>query len=199
MQWAVAFGLLCPGGCADDNAAGGSGVPGGPELWNEADPGRLLAAGRNLLTNPGFDRDLSGWTVDSGPAVISWTNDDPADCGSSGSLQIDNGSGDSSQRVWQCVPVSPATTYDFGVRLRGAGLIHCVVDLYGSGGCRGAPRKAADLSWINVYWSIDLGSPEAGASPFSSDDAVSARIACWAESPGAPKLDMAYLSPAPAG
>ncbi len=111
MQWAVAFGLLGSGGCADDNAAGGSGVPGGSELWNQADP--------------------------------------------------------------------------------------CVVDLYGSGGCEGAPRKAADLSWINVYWSIDLGSPEAGAAPFSSEDAVSARVSCWAESPGAPKLDMAYLSRSP--
>lgn len=86
---------------------------------------------QNLLVNPGFDRDLSGWTLSTAfstvptPGVVEasagWTSSDAGGNGSSGAaamhaLAFIRTAAD----VWlfQCVPVSEGVLVSFGARIQ---------------------------------------------------------------------------------
>jgi len=71
---------------------------------------------QNLIANPGFDSDLSGWTVILGSA--SWS---PLDCcGNSGSgsasLRAGPGGTGPTYLVSDCITVTPGSSYDLVVR-----------------------------------------------------------------------------------
>ena len=148
----------------------------------------------NLLQNAGFDTNLSGWTVGTGSAAVSWQANDVMSCPFSGALHIDNsgGTGDS-QTVSQCVSISMQTTYDFGVRMQtgAGGYTHCDVDFFPAAGCSGAGVNEADNIWLNVGWSGDL------STSLPSGGYTSARVYCWAEAGVILDADMIYLTPAP--
>jgi hypothetical protein len=179
-------------------------------LTNAAHPGRpdcgcVTPNPQNRLQNPAFNGSLSGWVLDSGSGVFSHVPGsfqdefgnfaDATDCQSSGSARLDtpwDGSADS-QRIWQCVSVSPNTTYNFGAKILGRGsYAYCDLDLYASGDCSGAPSNAASGLWLNVVWS-----PDQDAVVTTDGNTMSARVSCHIEGGGSAFFDMAYLTPWP--
>lgn len=81
--------------------------------------GLILGAGRvqaqNLLTNPNFDADLSGWaTTNASQGVTSWDGGDGSP--SAGSVLL-SGVACCSIVVSQCVPVVAGQSYDLGASL----------------------------------------------------------------------------------
>jgi hypothetical protein len=158
----------------------------------------------NLIKNPGFDANLSGWTVDPGPATIDWqpgtfltANGSYADanaCSFSGSAYISEQDSGDSQLIWQCVNVVPQTDYNFGVQiatLSGA-YAFCDADLYAGPGCTGGTSNAADYEWLNVAWS-------SGTFPtmFNTGFSTTVKISCHVEMGGSFFFDDIYLTPAP--
>jgi len=140
-----------------------------------------------------MDKQLTGWTIGSGTATVSWDANDPNSCPYSGSAKISNlsATGDS-QMVSQCVPVSRQTTYNFGVTMQASGgYTHCGVDIFPSANCQGAGITQFDDVWLNVSWSDDM------ATTIATGNMVSARVYCWTESSVALNFDMVYLTPAP--
>jgi hypothetical protein len=78
------------------------------------------AGSANVLQNPGFDKDISGWTIDVGTLSRSLT--DAEKCPYSGSLTTTVDAG-SSREISQCVRNTPlAGDYNFGVRINGGGV-----------------------------------------------------------------------------
>lgn len=73
-------------------------------------PGRAQA--QNLLANPNFDADISGWTV-AGGSVGSATWDGTDGSPTAGSLLLDS-TGSSQLQVYQCLPVTAGQSYDLG-------------------------------------------------------------------------------------
>ena len=75
-------------------------------LW-----GGSLVWAQNLLTNPDFDTDVSGWTC-SGIGTVLWSSLDVDGSPGSGSMQIDNEAvnptGNSTIMCTQCVPLGTA-------------------------------------------------------------------------------------------
>jgi len=176
--------------------------------------GRCCAAGTpctcpqpttsNVIKNPGFDTNLASWTVDTGPASITWQpgtlldgNGSYADadaCGYSGSAYIAEPDSGDSQSIWQCVPMTAHTSYNFDVRiatLSGANAI-CDLDAYQGPGCTGNVSNMAEVSWLNVGWSSNDF-----PTTFDSSFFVSAKISCHVQGGGAFFFDEAFLAPAP--
>ncbi|HVO50567.1 MAG TPA: hypothetical protein VMV60_06215, partial [Thermoanaerobaculia bacterium] len=86
--------------------------------------------GTNLLTNPGFDRDLSSWTLtlsvpDSNASRSAvWVSDDAAGTSGSGSVALGAGSAGFGGYGWalieQCASVVPGRTYGLRAKVRGS-------------------------------------------------------------------------------
>ena len=75
---------------------------------------RAGAAEVNLLQNPAFDQDVSGWTEEF-RATAEWSLMDVAGALDSGSALVRNVSDAASlQGIRQCVEVVPGGSYDFG-------------------------------------------------------------------------------------
>jgi len=73
------------------------------------------ASAQNLVTNPGFDGDLSGWST--GAATFDGTLDDTGTAGSGSArhMFINAGPGSvTSLALSQCIPVTAGTDYTFG-------------------------------------------------------------------------------------
>jgi hypothetical protein len=69
-----------------------------------------VAAAQNLIENPSFDTDATGWTTGPWTAWSPRQDHTPATLGLGGSLQIDTGLPDSGK---QCLAVKPNTAYIF--------------------------------------------------------------------------------------
>jgi hypothetical protein len=160
---------------------------------------------RNLLANPGFTNGFSGWNLDSGSGTFSWTpgssqdvygnNADATSCSSSGSAYLTTPWDDSAdeQRIWQCVNITPNTTYNFGAHILGQGsYAYCDLDLYTGGGCSGAQLSQFSGLWLNVWWS-----PDQRTQITAPSNTVSARVSCHIQGGGAAYFDTLYLTPAP--
>lgn len=151
----------------------------------------------NLVVNPGFDSGLTGWTADPGVSATISTMEDADGCAFSRAALISNSGPDSSFSFWQCVPVSPGTDYNSGVRVASRGaFIHCDLDAFDRAGCVGTRTSVLDgLLWVNTAWSS--GSPF----PFQTASSTrSVRIACYSEpteSPASFFMDELYLSSVP--
>lgn len=104
--------------CAS-KSCGGSCCPTGTSCYcPQPSPG-------NLLTNPVFDKDLSGWNaVSQGTDTFAYANaaKTKGDCPFSGSLELTTGAkvGSESAQFSQCVTIDPASTksYYFGAAMR---------------------------------------------------------------------------------
>ena len=65
-----------------------------------------------------MDSQLNGWTIGSGAGTVTWQANDPTSCPYSGSAYINNATGTGDSRTLsQCVGVTRATTYNFGVTM----------------------------------------------------------------------------------
>ena len=74
----------------------------------------------NLLTNPGFDSNLSGWRQFFGQSA-EWSSDNANGSGGSGSAFVGNKgqhNGVAPLVLHQCVPVQPGQEYEFGGDVR---------------------------------------------------------------------------------
>jgi hypothetical protein len=73
------------------------------------------AGAQNLLTNPGFATDLSGWSTNGLNAV--WQAVDATGQSNSGSASVTVSAPGESMGISQCVPVTAGQQYDFGARV----------------------------------------------------------------------------------
>lgn len=155
---------------------------------------------QNMLKNPGFDNDISGWNQEAGPGGFSWQPDDYEKCPFSGSAYISTPAG-YSQRLWQCVAISPHASYDFGVRYHTAegAYAHCDVDIYPGANCTGTATNVAAGLWLNVGWGP--GGNDV-IYKFDSGLSASAMVSCYNGADfgvdAAFYIDQIYLTPAPA-
>jgi hypothetical protein len=78
------------------------------------------AEGQNLLTNPGFDTNLSGWIPFTTFTTLSWSSLDARGKSNSGSVLVTNTlqGGIGAAGPVQCVPVTGGTYYHFGGSVR---------------------------------------------------------------------------------
>jgi len=123
--------------------------------------GPVLAQG-NLLSNPGFRIDLSGWdNLYAGDA--SWSSRDADDSMSSGSAVVGNtanpSNGGAPLVLSQCVTVSPSTIYEFGGRM----LVPT-----------GQPQGTYPAVFVYTYASSKCNGPE-----LQSDNQVAASVEEW--------------------
>lgn len=82
--------------------------------------GALEAQAQNLIQNPGFTGDLSGWTVvPSGAYTVAWDGAQGDSAPGSVSLDLPSSAGSfDAFFLQQCIPVTPATAYDVGGSFR---------------------------------------------------------------------------------
>jgi hypothetical protein len=144
--------------------------------------GRCCAAGtpclcpqpnaKNLLQNPGFETNLSGWALIDGaggdPTThLGWASEDSSNdtsgnppCPFSGSAHLTSTGFD----LRQCVSLDPTKTYNVGGRTRGkGGYTVCDFVAFPSQGCAGTESLVYSISWSSFYWSASLGGPTRGA------------------------------------
>lgn len=175
--------------------------------------GRCCASGKactcpqpsagNLIKNPGFDTNLSGWTIDAGAATINWQpgtlldgNGAYADanaCPYSGSAYISEPDGNDSQNIWQCISLALNTSYNFGAQiatLSGA-YAYCDVDAYQGPGCTGNHLNLAEFNWLNTGWS-----PADLSAQFNSSFYLSAKVYCHVQQGGSFYFDDIFVTPA---
>jgi hypothetical protein len=168
-------------------------------------PGCHKPSHRNLLKNPGFDANVSGWRAEPG-ASIGWVAGfDALGCPLSGSAEA---FADSTSRVYQCVPIASSTKYNFGLKAsRG---VYCDVNTFTAAECGGVDNGLRTQAvWINVAWSPDLGSTSTPGdhsllSFTTTSTDKSARVSCYAYGDANDQeypfnIDMIYLTPSPGG
>jgi hypothetical protein len=141
---------------------------------------------KNSLKNPGFDGNVSGWTVTSsvGSGSFHWVavdsiNLDATACPYSGFGRIFSGG---VTTVSQCVAVSTSKSYNVSTAVSnaGGGQIDCNLDWFSGPDCTGSspllPDGALHGHWLNFDWSPrDM----IGGGPwFPPSGAVSARLSC---------------------
>lgn len=89
------------------------------------------ATAGNLLTNPGFSSNLSGWTLyvddPAATATAVWSSIDANASANSGSAQItiSNSNGGCPIYLYQIVPISPETTYVLSGKIRAPLALDC--------------------------------------------------------------------------
>jgi hypothetical protein len=74
-------------------------------------------AATNLLTNPGFASDLSGWSLGVNFVTAAWQPLDATGQSDSGSASVTIAAPGITNGLQQCVPVTAGTSYDFGARI----------------------------------------------------------------------------------
>ncbi len=152
----------------------------------------------NLVKNPGFDTDLSNWTIVAGDGEVVFAANDADSCPFSGSAFVSLTVGPTSPRISQCISVSPpqsapSTTYYFGYRIRSStgGGVGCDLDEFASPNCTGSPTQVVsgeDSVWINVSWSpMNTSGVQIGS------NAGSVRVSCYLPSANGLYLDRVYF------
>jgi hypothetical protein len=147
----------------------------------------------NLIKNPGFDTDLSGWTATPNDGSVFWDLTDGLGCPFSGRARLAwaERSGDTSPTISTCIPVQGNSSYDAGIRTVNAAW--CDVSAYLSPNCAGSATALAHFAWLGDWHSFQ----EVVQTPVG---AVSAEIVCYAYDKNDVwefGIDMAFFSPAP--
>ena len=146
----------------------------------------------NLIKNPGFDTDLSGWTVTAGEGSVFWDPLDALDCPYSGRARISwlEGPAIAVPTISTCLPVQGGTAYNVGIRTYSGAL--CEFSTYSSSNCAGTATRLADFGVISgwvpyerlVQTPTSTASAELACYPFDTRD--------WDFG-----VDMAFVSPVP--
>jgi hypothetical protein len=142
--------------------------------------GRCCAAGcsctqpspSNLLANPGFDRDLSGWIATKN--TVSRSLSDAEKCPYSGSITAEVPAGGDGLTIGQCVASTPLSgVFNFGARVNSAGggfVTACQVVLFSGFHCDAdqLATNETDPSRANFGWNqLDASLPMiSGANSF---------------------------------
>jgi hypothetical protein len=152
----------------------------------------------NLLANPGFDQNVTaGW--DMVGTGVTWVDEDATVIGSgpqcpvSGSARISNTEG----QIYQCVPIQPDTSYNFGAQIRtsndGEGVCTVVVFALADCGNTGAVGLGGSVTQFDVTTWTDYVT-----NSFSNTGTMytAAEIRCRVTA-GTVTFDRIFLSPVP--
>jgi hypothetical protein len=166
-------------------------------------------SGGNLVANPGFDVNLAGWNIDSGPGTFAWQprgvpdewgySGDAEACPFSGSVSLTCNKQDPNeacQSMWQCISLRDGATYNFGHKMgnEGGGETHCAIEIWTQTACTGASTLIRDDMWVNLNWPGGWQT-----TTFDSGAHASARIHCYRTGGGSGRVDMVFLTPHPGG
>jgi hypothetical protein len=180
----------------------------GTECANGVCGGRCCAAGcsctqpnaANVLTNPGFDADTTGWTTDSG--TLSRSTLDAEQCPYSGSLTTTMPAGAPERIVGNCAAARSLNgNFNFGLQIRveGAGQALCEARFWQGQNCDG--NEVIDNQTLSTMPVSGWQSPppESGAgTTLPVAGANSVRFSCYLFSattnPTTFYIDMAYVS-----
>lgn len=84
-----------------------------------------LAAGigsahaQNLIVNPNFDTDVSGWTADAGTSIFRDSSQDAGGSATSGAMSVFPSNGQTfNLSVHQCFAVTGGTDFSFGTKIK---------------------------------------------------------------------------------
>jgi hypothetical protein len=123
------------------------------------------AAAQNLLANPGFDQNLSGWfTGNFDPQRSSLDANGSAHSGSA-QANVAGGTPFGGTALHQCVPITAGTTYDFSFKVRMAdpvGRLVGILQFFPNAGCNGASLSGNSFtsqigkpnSWHTVHFAL---------------------------------------------
>jgi hypothetical protein len=122
----------------------------------------------NLIENPGFDADVADWTPRPG-TVIEWSSTDQLGSFASGSMALSTPASGGLVEIGarRCVPVSPGTTYAFGM---GARIIP-------------NPGLVEPRAYLSVTWSPGAGCNDPVLS-FNLSDADVTIVGVWGTAQG---------------
>ena len=116
----------------------------------------LHSSAQNLVINPDFDNDLSGWDDMFLHVDAYWDQEDADNDLQSGSVNIIKSGSGAEIIVFQCVPVEPDTVYSFGAFFKlfttdGAAYDATII-LYpkSSENCGGAPDGPAGVANVSM-------------------------------------------------
>ena len=165
----------------------------------------LPAAAQNLLTNPGFATDYTGWDNETTFITAAWQTVDATGQHGSGSVAITNTQPGLSNGLSQCVPVTPGASYDFGARVEiPAGQTgvdaSVVVEWFAGATCSqvlsGAGEPEAELATPGDHFvGIQQTAQAAPAGARSAEVILSVGVDSSSSSPGVAYFDDAYLQP----
>jgi hypothetical protein len=135
------------------------------------------AFAQNLLTNPNFNQNISGWTA-SPAGVAVWDSADAKASPSSGSARVTSTA--SQVQFQQCVAVTPGVKHDLIVRTRipagqsGTGIAYIAISYFAGAGCTGASRGSSSTVGISETgrWRAD----SLFERPSINGDALSANV-----------------------
>ena len=142
----------------------------------------------NVLTNPGFDTDTSGWRAANDGSTIAYAFSDGFQCASSGSVTTDNGFGG----VQQCARISGGTSYYLGAMyfLSGTSPVSCSVEYHANSGCTDsalgfeAVMGSSTSGWTLMHKTL-------AASPANATYAL---VSCAQFESGVAQFDQIYLN-----
>lgn len=110
-----------------------------------------------MLRNPGFDRDLAGWTLDPQGGRIHWSEIDAEKCAYSGSLRLSFPNQAEPGSFWQCVTVRKSASYSLGAWVRDGpvanGYSYCEVTFHSASDCSG-PSLGEVKTNRNDTWDV---------------------------------------------
>jgi len=145
------------------------------------------ALAQNLLVNPGFDRDLGGWTPrtdfgfgapSGGEATVAWDAQDAAGNAASGSvaLHAKPGSGSTTAAAGQCVAIpGQQVLVTFGARFltrsERLSVVTATLRFFAAPGCSGA--ALSDVRAPSLPSSVTTGSNSGGAWVSAGSEALS--------------------------
>ncbi len=155
------------------------------------------ASAQNLIVNPDFASDLSGWTVPLLPLGwgVGWIGGGGADGPGSVRISVNADVGANNVVLTQCVDVAPSSSYDFGAHVFLVGGLDRIpigqlsVAWYTSAGCvnvvGGALSSTTDTT-------VDAWQSVSAAGQMSSAGAVSAMVSLIFQTPGSGTATLFY-------
>ncbi|MBZ5589341.1 MAG: carbohydrate binding domain-containing protein [Acidobacteriia bacterium] len=145
------------------------------------------ATAQNLLVNPGFDSDLSGWSIfPSSSYTVTWTPTKGANALGAAQIDVNAVAAQNTYVFQQCVTVSPSTNYDFGAHVKfpsGVAQIPTArlqVEWYTGGGCSGVDGSSPSSSTVN---SPDTWQNVTATSRMSPSGATGAKVSTVFQTP----------------
>jgi hypothetical protein len=163
------------------------------------------SSAQNLLTNPGFATDTSGWTLGVSFMTASWENLDATGQSGSGSVLETSTVAGLTNGLTQCVPVVAGQAYDFGARIMAPGGesnqfdANAEVVWYSGSSCRSTSLGTDDGAFVSGTSSVFVGTSASGkvapAGAGSASLILALGVAPGASLPVSVSFDDAYFQP----
>ena len=108
-------------------------------------------AAANLVANPDFDADLTGWTNEVPNAYLSLDNTTGDPVAPSAHLVVSSGTTDV---LSDCMVVDPSQNVDFSINIKSnsSGLIQFGLRAYSDAACSSLPVEAGNLTGSETIW-----------------------------------------------